>query len=106
MISFSWLIFAHAVGDMALQSELIWNYKSLYIAMMLAHSIIWGGCVGIALKYINRYKLWKIVFLLAGHYLIDTTSSYLYYEYDFRYETINFYDQLAHFGQLLMVYFL
>lgn len=101
-----WLGFAHAIGDLALQTHFIGMTKHIYPQVMFAHCIIYAGCLSIALKYINRYSLWKFVFLLTGHFIIDTISSYFYWELWCEYGKVNFYDQLAHLAQILMVYFI
>jgi hypothetical protein len=105
---FMWLVFAHAIGDYALQTPAMGENKFLSPMIMLAHSITWTALLAIALKYTNRYDLWKIVFLIVGHFIIDSISSYFtwIYYFPFNSEIINFYDQMAHFLQLLIVFFL
>ena len=106
--NFMWLVFAHAVGDYALQAPHLGESKLFSPMIMLAHSLVWTGCLAVALKYTNRYDLWKIVFLVIGHFIIDTISSayawMCYYPFEAR--NINFYDQMVHFLQLLIVFFL
>lgn len=100
-----WIIFAHAIGDLALQTEFIGDNKFFYPMVMAAHSIIWAGCISVALKYIGYYKPWKFIFLIIGHIIIDYFSCYFYYCTDFNPQMINFLDQLAHLCQLLFVYY-
>ena len=100
------LIFAHAIGDMALQTDYMACNKGDSPMVMLAHCIVWTGCICIALKYLNRYRLWKVFFLLAGHFIIDEISQfYMDYDYCISGQMINLFDQIAHLGQLIIVYF-
>lgn len=106
LTNFTWLIFAHAIGDMALQTDYIGKHKGESPMVMLAHCIIWTGCISIGLKYINRYKPWRVFFLIIGHFIIDKISSfYLNYDYSVSEQMINLFDQMAHLGQLIIVYF-
>ena len=106
LTNFFWLIFAHAIGDMALQTDYMGDMKGEWPMVMLAHCIVWTGCICIALKYIDRYKLWKVFFLLIGHFIIDEISQfYMDYDYSVSEQVINLFDQIAHLGQLMVVYF-
>ncbi len=103
--SFFWLIFAHSVGDMGLQTCYIADNKRKKFNVMMAHCIIWAGCVGIALKYLHIYSSWKIGFLIIAHFLtdywscrkIDSTGNWQ------KWNTI---DQLIHLIQLSGVFVL
>lgn len=100
-----WLFFAHAIGDSALQTAFHSRYKARYPMVLLAHSIIWTGFIGIYLILFNRgFGLGKILFLLIGHFLIDKiTSDNVKLTGDFnKYNAI---DQLLHLIQLLVVYY-
>lgn len=65
------LLFAHHIGDMALQPEWIAMNKGKHWFVLLWHCIIWTGCICIALEYFCSFELWKPIFLIAGHYCID-----------------------------------
>ena len=66
-----WLIFAHFTGDVALQAPFLIEAKRKSWFFLIAHSIVYAGCVGVALVYIDKYSIWKILFLILGHSVID-----------------------------------
>lgn len=101
MIDFIWLIFAHYVGDYVVQTPYLYNnkYKDLYI--LFIHSILWTACISIALEYIGILTLWKIIFLLIGHFLIDKIKI-LFPDI----KNILLYDQIMHIIQCLIVFIL
>ena len=66
-----WLIIAHYIGDWGLQNQFMAMTKGRWWLVMLSHSILWTGCVCIALQYLGIYTLWKFVFLVIGHYVMD-----------------------------------
>jgi len=69
---FLWLIFAHVIGDIALQGEFLAMNKGKIWWCMLWHSIIWAGCICFALEYLGiPTPLWKWIFLIGLHYTID-----------------------------------
>jgi len=65
-----WVVTAHAVGDWALQGH-FFAEKSKRPMILLAHSLLWAGCVSIALKYMGIFTLGKYAFLLLGHFACD-----------------------------------
>lgn len=74
-MEFIWLIFAHFVGDVALQSRFQMENKGKFWYWMLAHCIIWAAMICIALEYLGLLELWKVLFLVGGHYICDTWKS-------------------------------
>jgi len=70
-----WLIFAHFIGDIALQSDWQAQNKNKYWYVMLCHCMIWTACISIALQYIGLFSMWKVFFLLAGHWISDLIKS-------------------------------
>ena len=70
-----WLIFAHFLGDIALQSDWQAKNKSEHWYVMLSHCMIWTGCVCIALQFLGIFALWKALFLLIGHWISDSIKS-------------------------------
>ncbi len=58
--NFLWLVFAHFVGDIALQSGWQANNKGKYWYVMLAHCMIWTALICIALQYLQILTLWNI----------------------------------------------
>ena len=66
-----WLMFAHFIGDIALQSEWIALNKGKYWICMVWHSMIWTAIICLVLEYFDLVTLWKIAFLFIGHYGCD-----------------------------------
>jgi len=97
-----WLLFAHYIGDIALQSNWQAENKARYWYVMFSHCMIWTACISIALQFLGLLAIWKVLFLVAGHYLLDWWKSrkpktpenwkYIYP------------DQLGHLAQILIVY--
>jgi len=101
-----WLIFAHFIGDWGLQSEWLALNKGKHWLVMLAHCMIWTGCVCIALEYWNVFAYWKVVFLFLTHFVIDTWKCRVYAEKPFcqQPDACHLYiDQVLHFIQLIVV---
>lgn len=93
-----WLIFAHYIGDFALQSDWQAKNKGTKWYIMLAHCMIWTTCICVALQYLGMFALWKAAFLLIGHALMDqwkTTKQAWWYIYP---------DQAWHLVQVVAVY--
>lgn len=99
-MNFIWLLFAHYIGDIALQSDWQAKNKGKLWYVMLSHCMIWTAIVCIALQFLGIYALWKVLFLLVGHWLCDywkcqrppAWSPYIYY------------DQSWHIVQLVVVF--
>ena len=70
-MNFIWLIFAHFVGDIALQSEWQANNKKRYWYVMLSHCMIWTASICVALQFLGLFEYWKVAFLLLGHAVSD-----------------------------------
>ncbi len=70
-MNFMWLLFGHFIGDIALQSSWQADNKGEYWYVMLSHVMIWTACICIALEYIGILTLWKILFLIVGHWISD-----------------------------------
>lgn len=101
MSNMVWLLFSHFIGDWALQSQFVAMGKGREWIIMLSHCMIWTACVSIGLQFLGIYALWKVLFLLVGHWVVDlwktkkkTWSPYIYI------------DQGWHIFQLLVVYLL
>lgn len=79
-----WLIYSHAIGDMALQSPLIAVYKNwhnpmivngvevrhYWLFVLIAHSLICGACAAVAVRWAKGGLI-----IAASHFLIDFASS-------------------------------
>ncbi len=67
-----WLVFAHCMADFALQSPSLYARKATSVMYMLAHCMIWTGCICTVLCLFGINNLWKMLFLLTGHFFCDT----------------------------------
>lgn len=67
----TWLIFAHFIGDFALQKEWVALNKGKVFYIMFAHCVIWTACICVALQYLGLFAQWKVAFLLIGHGICD-----------------------------------
>ena len=101
-----WLLFAHFIGDWAIQPEWIATNKGNYWFVMLVHCIIWATCICIGLEYIGCYVLWKALFLIGGHYLVDSWKCRVYEKIPFcqqkTYKHL-YIDQFIHIIQVIFV---
>lgn len=67
-----WLIFAHFIGDWALQSDWMAQNKGKYWFVMLAHCMIWTACICVVLKLTGRFDPCYDLLLLCGlHWIVD-----------------------------------
>lgn len=101
-MNFIWLLFAHYIGDIALQTDMLAKNKSSRWYIMFAHCMIWTACICVGLQFLGLYTFWKVLFLLFGHWVCDKwKSSKLQTP-----ETWHFiyYDQIWHIIQLLIVF--
>ena len=109
-MNFIWLLFAHYIGDIALQSEGVATNKCKTWYVMFSHCMIWTAAICFTLQWLGIYSFWKAIFLLCGHYIIDklkckkpsffTVNEHIFPEnWHFVY-----YDQIAHIIQLLVVF--
>lgn len=99
LTKFFWLIVTHFVGDYAIQTEFIAKNKGNDWYIMLVHSIIWAGCVCVGLQYLGLYSLWKVLFLILGHALMDFLKTRMPTK-----KWMIFPDQCFHLIQCLIVY--
>jgi len=99
-MNFLWLAFAHYVGDTGLQNGYTIKYKKVYWYILFSHCVVYTGCIAVALNYLGILSLWKLAFILLGHYLIDS------YKFLLPKRLRDLIDQLLHFIQLAIVYFL
>ena len=70
-MGFIWLVFAHFIGDIALQPTWQSENKGKYWYVMLCHCMIWAGAISVALEYLGLFELWKVAFLVLGHAAMD-----------------------------------
>lgn len=70
-MDFIWLLFAHYIGDIALQSDWQAKNKGKLWYVMFSHCMIWVACICVGLQFLGLYALWKVLFLLLGHWICD-----------------------------------
>lgn len=71
MIKFLFLYFANLVLDYPLQGTFLAEYKQKNNYALFVHSAIWGLGLSIVLMFIGLFAWWKVLMLVAGHYIID-----------------------------------
>ena len=102
--SFIWLVFAHYIGDFALQSEWMSRAKGQLQYIMIAHCVIWTACICVALQYTGGWSeqghITNLIvgFLFLGHYIADK------WKYDKETWIWIYPDQMWHLVQLIIVY--
>jgi len=101
-MNFIWLIFAHFIGDIALQSSWQADNKGRLWYVMFSHCMIWTALICAGLQFLGILTLWKVLFLVGGHYLLDSWKSKIpktaeNWKYIYP-------DQLGHLIQLVIVY--
>jgi hypothetical protein len=113
MNNFIWLVFAHYFGDSALQSSFQAEKKATFWYVMFCHCIVWTACISIALQYLHLFAIWKVFFLLIGHWISDKWKSNIWIKFggeknrecsDLYIKPYLLIDQLWHFIQLGVVY--
>ncbi len=67
-----WLLFAHGIGDVFLRSRFISTFKAKSILVLAFHCYMYVCCVSVVLVYFDVFAIWKFIFLLVGHFLIDS----------------------------------
>lgn len=102
MTNFIWLLFAHYIGDIALQTESMGKFKKISWVGMVNHCMIWTAISCIALEYLGLFDLWKVVFLFAGHYAMDSWK--IKQPADKEHMWCIYLDQSWHLTQLLIVF--
>lgn len=91
-----WLIFGHALGDYGLQTDWVAKNKKNDNYILLAHTIIYSGIISIILYYFGILAIWKVVFLVGGHFIMDYIKCHSK-------KDIWKVDQVIHFLQLLVI---
>jgi Protein of unknown function (DUF3307) len=96
-----WLLFAHFIGDWALQSNWMGQNKSKRWIIMFAHCMIYTGVIAIALQYLGILEYWKLAFIFLGHYIMDfVKGKAAHSEKDWR---MIYLDHMWHLSQLVIV---
>ena len=104
MLEILWLIMAHFIGDIALQSDWQAKNKGKYWYVLMSHSIIWATCICVALVYIGRFEYWKFFFLFGLHAGCDFIKANQPENENTWWHIYT--DQCFHFIQIIIVYIL
>ncbi len=100
-----WLIFAHFIGDWALQSNWMAENKQESGVILVAHCMIWTACIYIAMTYTHiNLAHWKLIFLLCGHFVADIMKCLSVWMGAKPFGLALYIDQLWHLGQCAIVY--
>lgn len=105
IIQILFLTWLHYLADYPLQGEFLAQCKGKYDYLLLCYAIIWAGTICVGLHFIGILTLWKIVFLLIGHFFIDRWKA----RKDNKTNALTkdlWIDQALHFVQILIVYFI
>lgn len=99
------LFWLHFVGDYPLQSAFLAQMKGKYDYLLLCHSIIWAGLISLGLYLLGLLTIWKILFLLIGHFVIDRWKARKEDKTNALTKDL-WLDQLLHMVQILIVYYI
>lgn len=66
-----WIILAHYIADYPLQGDFLAQTKGKYWYSLLAHSVIYGLTIALALKLLDLFTIWKAIALIISHMVID-----------------------------------
>ena len=92
---------AHHIGDVAFQPSWLIKNKHIHWWSVYEHSFVWAGCVSGVLYLQGDYLLWKFLFLLVGHFIID----FIKYRYLKNWNWV-YVDQMLHYIQVFIVYYI
>ncbi len=67
-----WVLFAHCIGDFALQTEYIVKNKGKWTGFLVAHCFIYMGCMAVAFKYVGWYSDALMLYFFFTHLIIDS----------------------------------
>lgn len=102
MIEIGFLYFLNLVGDYPLQGEFLAQMKGKNFYLLFVHCAIWTGTVCVGLHLLGILVLWKIIFLLVGHILIDYWKCHSK-DKELALTVDLWIDQFLHFIQILVV---
>jgi hypothetical protein len=67
---FIWLLFAHFIGDFALQTDFMIKYKGKFWVAMVAHVMTYTGIIALV-SFIIPFSLWFLPLIAITHYWVD-----------------------------------
>ena len=104
LINFLILYFFNLLLDYPLQGDFLAKNKSNNNYVLFVHSAIWGIGLSLVLMYLGLFEWWKVIFLVAGHFIIDYWKCRgLYKDLDMKDLTAYYYDQGIHILQVVLV---
>jgi len=105
------LIAGHLAGDVLIRPNIVHMHKGRSNLVMLFHCYIWATATTLPLLYYNIFTIYKFLFLLGGHFIIDKWKGWVdpdhcWVDEDGRNIQVNKWvviDQLLHLIQLVIV---
>lgn len=94
------LIFLHHVGDVWAQPSWLILNKKIHWFSVYEHAVVYTGVVSLGLYTLGILSIWKILFILLGHFIID----FVKYRYLKNWNWI-YLDQGLHYLQLIFVFY-
>ena len=96
------MIFCHLIGDYVLQNDFLAKFKGSNDFILLVHSALWSGTMCIGLSYLGQFNIYKLIFLVSGHFIIDRWKAR---KEDKTYALTRdlYIDQMLHMFQLIVV---
>lgn len=103
-MNFTLILFAHFIADTSFQPTWMLNAKKTNWYVMMEHCIVYTAIVSMVFAYLQGITLIEILFLIIGHYVIDSWKAHTAKDIlDLKYLYI---DQALHITQLLLVFFI
>jgi len=68
-----WILFAHFLGDSALQPERHANEKGKVLRYMITHCFVYAGIVSVMFVALEKFKWYFPYVLLISHFIVDTS---------------------------------
>lgn len=103
MIDFLILYFFNLILDYPMQDEFIKKYKSQNNYVLYVHCAIWGIGLFFILAILGLDSVWKLFFLIIGHFIIDYWKCrQLYKKWNWSDNFAYIIDQLLHIIQLII----
>lgn len=98
------LLSLHFLADFPLQGSYLAENKGKNDYLLLAHSFIWAGVLSAGLLYFGLFDLWKAIFLIIGHFLIDRFKARgEWSDMGVQDNHALLFDQLLHFIQIVFI---